>query len=92
MLYALNSAILLHTSSKQYEAAIQIYRRMCDVGPQPDTVTINTLLAACADAGHLSQAMKLFDELRHRGERIYVRTMPSTRRGYRCAGMHSRCS
>ncbi len=67
MLYALNSAILLHTSAKQYDAANQIYRRMCTVGPQPDTVTINTLLAACADAGRLSQALKLFDELRDRG-------------------------
>ena len=67
MLYALNSAILLHTSAKQYDAASQIYRRMCAVGPQPDTVTINTLLAACANAGRLSQALKLFDELRDRG-------------------------
>ena len=67
MLYALNSAILLHTSAKQYDAANQIYRRMCTVGPQPDTVTINTLLAACANAGRLSQALKLFDELQDRG-------------------------
>ena len=74
MLYALNSAILLHTSAKQYEAAIGIYRQMCVVGPKPDTVTINTLLAACADAGRLSQAMKLFDELRDRGK---LRMMPA---------------
>ena len=70
MLYALNSAILLHTSAQQYDAAWQIYRRMCTVGPKPNTVTINTLLAACADAGRLSQAMKLFDELRSRGIRL----------------------
>jgi pentatricopeptide repeat protein len=69
MLYALNSAILLHTSAQQYDAAWQIYRRMCTVGPKPNTVTINTLLAACANAGRLSQAMKLFDELRSRGKR-----------------------
>lgn len=71
MLYALNSAILLHVSAKQYDAAIQIYRRMCAVGPKPDTVTINTLLAACANAGRLSQAMHLFDELRDRGDQSH---------------------
>ena len=76
MRYALNSAILLHTSAKQYDAASQIYRRMCTVGPQPDTVTINTLLAACANAGRLSQALKLFDELRDRGACRCLRLCP----------------
>ena len=68
MLYALNSAILLHTSANQYDDATRIYRRMCAVGPKPDTVTVNTLLAACANAGRLSQATKLFEEMRHRGD------------------------
>lgn len=67
MLYAFNAALLLHASAKKYDAAWQIYRRMCASGPAPDTVTINTLLAACADDGRLSQALHLLDELKGRG-------------------------
>ena len=67
MLYAFNAALLLHASAKQYDAAWQMYRRMCATGPAPDTVTINTLMAACADGGRLAQALHLFEELQGRG-------------------------
>jgi pentatricopeptide repeat protein len=67
MLAAFNAAVTFYGRMGRPRQAWAVFDRMNAVGPKPDVVTFNTLIAVAAQQGNITDALVLFSQLQHAG-------------------------
>ena len=63
MLVAYNALLHFLGSLGELQRSLGVYRGMARVGPRPDVVTYNTLIAAAAGGGNVRVAMQVFSDM-----------------------------
>jgi pentatricopeptide repeat protein len=72
MLVAYNALLHFLGSLGELQRSLGVYRGMARVGPRPDVVTYNTLIAAAAGGGNVKVAMQVFSDMVDAGGRCAV--------------------
>ena len=75
MLVAYNALLHFLGSLGELQRSLGVYRGMARVGPRPDVVTYNTLIAAAAGGGNVKVAMQVFSDMVDAGGRCAVRAV-----------------
>lgn len=65
---------------------LSVFKEMCLLGIQPDVVSYDTLLAACASGEHVKEAQRIFGAMKKRGVKPTVVTYTSLITVYAKAG------
>lgn len=72
MLVAYNALLSVFAGAGRVEEALTVYRRMRECGPQPDAITMNTLITGCAASGDVARAMRCYHDMLQTGTLLHA--------------------